>query len=75
MLHRIQLPDQPANRLRAVGYRANTAHLAIRFRNRDRDRLGMDIQAQESYLFLHDRFLSACGSELCFFLNHSPTHG
>jgi hypothetical protein len=35
----------------------------------------MDIQAQESYLFLHDRFLSACGSELCFFLNHSPTHG
>jgi hypothetical protein len=35
----------------------------------------MDIQSQKSYLFLHDRFLSACGSELCFFLNHSLTHG
>jgi hypothetical protein len=28
----------------------------------------MDIQAQKSYCFLHDRFLSACGSELCFLL-------
>jgi hypothetical protein len=24
----------------------------------------MDIQTQKSYLILHDRFLSACGSEL-----------
>ncbi|MGA7832918.1 MAG: hypothetical protein WCA21_18325, partial [Terracidiphilus sp.] len=23
---------------------------------------------QKSYIFLHDRFLSACGSELCFLL-------
>lgn len=29
----------------------------------------MDIQAQKSYLFPHDRFLSACGSELCVLLN------
>jgi hypothetical protein len=34
----------------------------------------MDIQTQKSYL-LHDRFLSACGSELCSFVAHSLTHG
>ncbi|MDR3386034.1 MAG: hypothetical protein P4L92_03190, partial [Rudaea sp.] len=30
------------------------------------------IQTQKSYLFLHDRFLSACGSELCFLLESQP---
>src|SRR5664279_2342674 len=32
----------------------------------------MDIQTQKSYLVLHDRFLSACGSELCFFTESQP---
>src|SRR5260370_26653358 len=34
----------------------------------------MDIQTQKSYLFLHGRFLSACGSGLCSASNHSLTH-
>ncbi|MHB8391137.1 MAG: hypothetical protein ACYDBH_16400, partial [Acidobacteriaceae bacterium] len=41
-------------------------------------RFGMDIQSQKSYLFLHDRFLSACGSELWLLLgsqlNPRPAH-
>src|ERR1035438_4169897 len=32
----------------------------------------MDIQTQKSYLFLHDRLLSACGSESCFFPESQP---
>jgi hypothetical protein len=35
-------------------------------------RLGMDIQAQKSYLFLHDRLLSACGSGLWFLPESQP---
>jgi hypothetical protein len=52
-------------------------YFPIRLGDRYRDRLCMDIQTQKSYLFLHDRFLSACGSELCFFEsrpNPRPAH-
>jgi hypothetical protein len=37
--------------------------------------IGMDIQAQKSYLFLHDRFLPAWGSEQCSSSAHRLTHG
>jgi hypothetical protein len=46
--------------------RLRVENLAIRLGYGNSNRLGMDIQSQKSYLFLHDRFLSACGSELCF---------
>src|ERR1035438_2449504 len=66
MLRRTKLLDQLADRLFAVGDRSQAANLAIRLGYGNSNRLGMDIQSQKSYLFLHDRFLSACGSELCF---------
>ena len=66
LLDRPQLLHQLADRLRAVGDRSQAAHLAIRLGYRNRNRFGMDIQTQKSYLFFHDRFLSACGSELWF---------
>ncbi len=65
LLHPAQLLHQLADRLGAVGNRSQAAHLAVRLGYRYRNRLGMDIQTQKSYLLLHDRFLSACGSELC----------
>ena len=34
----------------------------------------MDSKTQKSYLLLHGRFLSACGSGLCSSSNHSLTH-
>ena len=43
-LDRPQLLHQFANRFSAVGYRSQTAHLAIRLCNRYRYRFGMDIQ-------------------------------
>jgi hypothetical protein len=58
---------------RTVGNGSQTAHLAIRFSYGNGYRLGMDIQAQKSYLLLHDRFLSACGSVLCSCSVHSLT--
>jgi hypothetical protein len=64
LLDRPQLLHQLAYRLRTVGNRSQAAHLAIRLGNGNGNRFGMDIQTQKSYLFLHDRFLSACGSEL-----------
>ena len=75
MLNRPQLLHQLADRLRTVGYRSQAAYLAIRLGYCNGYRLGMHIQTQKSYLCLHDRFLSACGSELCFFQNHSLIHG
>lgn len=66
MLGRPKLLNQLADRLFAVGDRSQAANLAIRLGYRNSNRLGMDIESQKSYLFLHDRFLSACGSELCF---------
>src|ERR1035441_10333262 len=65
MLHRPKLLDQLADRFRTVSNRSQAAYLAVRLGYSDRNRLGMDIQTQKSYLFLHDRFSSACGSELC----------
>jgi hypothetical protein len=64
--------DQLADRFRAVGNDSQAAHLAIRLGYRHRYRFGMDIKTQKSYLFLHDRFLSACGSELCFGFDSQP---
>jgi hypothetical protein len=64
LLDRPQPLHQLADRLRTVGNRSQAAHLAIRLGNRNGYRFGMDIPTHKSYLFLHDRFLSACGSEL-----------
>src|ERR1039458_1853702 len=72
MLRRTQPLNQLADRLFAVGDRSQAANLAIRLGYGNSKRLGMDIQSQKSYLFLHDRFLSACGSELCFLPESQP---
>src|ERR1019366_8098566 len=72
MLHRPQLLHQLAERFCSVGNRSQAAYFTIRLCYRHCNRLGMDIQAQKSYLFLHDRFLSACGSALCFFPESQP---
>src|ERR1039457_6150775 len=72
MLRRTQPLNQLADRLFAVGDRSQAANLAIRLGYGNGKRLGMDIQSQKSYLFLHDRFLSACGSELCFLPESQP---
>jgi hypothetical protein len=65
MFDRPQLLHQLANRFLAVGDRSQTANRTVGFGDRDRNGLGMDIQPQKSYRLLHDRILSACGSELC----------
>jgi hypothetical protein len=54
--------------------RSQAAHLAIRFCNRNGNRFGVDIQTPKLHPTLHDRFLSACGSELWLFQIHSLTH-
>ena len=72
MLGRTKLLYQLADRLFAVGDRSQSADLAIRLGYRYSNRFGMDIQSQKSYLFLHDRFLSAYGSELCFCPESQP---
>jgi hypothetical protein len=73
-----QFLDHFANRIGAVGNGSQASHLAIRLSNSNRNRFGMDIQAQKSNLQIHDRFLSACGSELFFCLesqlNPRPAH-
>jgi hypothetical protein len=46
LLSRAMLPDQFANRLFAIGYRAQAAYLAIRLGYGYR--FGMDIQTQKS---------------------------
>src|SRR5260370_15883912 len=74
MLHRPQFFHQLADRLSAVGDRSQAAQRAVRLGNRYSDRLGMDIQTQKSYLFLHDPFLSPWGSELYFLRKHSLTN-
>jgi hypothetical protein len=43
--------------LRSVGNDAHRPHLAIRLRDRDRNRFRVDIQTQKSYV-AHDRLLS-----------------
>jgi hypothetical protein len=62
MLPSTQLLDQLADRLFAVGDCSQAANLAIRLGYGNSNRFGMEIQTQKSYLFLYDRFLSACGS-------------
>ena len=47
-----------------VGYRSQAAQFAIWLGYGYSNRLGMDIHTQKSYLCFHDRFLSACGSDL-----------
>src|SRR5580704_18010297 len=74
MLPCAQLADQLPHRLGAVRDHPKAAHFPILLGNRDRDRLSMDIQTQKSYLFLHGRFLSACGSGLCSSAVHRLTH-
>ena len=63
-----------ADRFGAVRNRAQTPYLTIWFGDGYGDRFSMDIQTQKTYLFLHDRLPSACGSELCVLPNHSLTH-
>jgi hypothetical protein len=48
LLYRAKLLDQLAYRFQAVRNRSQASHLTIRLRNRDGDRLGMDIQTQKS---------------------------
>src|SRR6516225_313737 len=72
LLRPAKLLDHLTDRFGAVGNRAQTPYLTIRLRNCYGDRLGMDIQTQKSYLLLHDRLPSACGSELCVLLNSQP---
>jgi hypothetical protein len=48
MFNRTKLPDQPPDRLFAVGDRSQAANLAIWFSYRNGDRFRMDIQAQKS---------------------------
>lgn len=55
LLHRTKLLHQLVDRLFPVGYRSQAAYLAVLLGYRDRNRLGMDIQSQKSYLLCHDR--------------------
>jgi hypothetical protein len=48
LLWRTKLLDELADRIFAVGDRAQAAHLAIRFRYRHGYRFGVDIQTQKS---------------------------